>query len=200
MRARTAALAAVTALGVLALSAAPPPAAGEMTLALRSPAAPDGPALRLVAEGRTFSPPLDLAAEGAPADVAATLGFLRRVVRANASGDKAEMVALFPAAEREATAALADEAGVLEKNAAAFRAFLASRLLAEFRYGPVVYLAVEHDLEGGRRFVQLYPTVVEGEATRLTNALVGDPNAEMLRQAFARADFAPLETSGSLKP
>ena len=193
MRGRIAKLAAV------AVFASLPLAAGEMTLTLRSEAAPAGPALRLVAEGRTFDPPLDLAVGAVPADAAAVVAFLRQVVRANASGDKAELVALFPATERAATAALADEAGVLEKNAAAFRAFESSRLLAEFRYGPVVYLAVEHELEGGRRFVQLYPTVVEGGATRLTNVLVGDPNAELLRQAFARRLTVPHDF-GSLQP
>lgn len=188
----------ILALGLLC--AAAPLAAGEMTLTLRSEAAPEGAALRLTAEGRMFDPPIDLAAPAVPADAAAAVAFLRQVVRANASGVAAELVALFPAAERAATAALAEEPGVLEKNAAAFRAFSGSRLLAEFNYGPVVYLAVEHDLEGDRHFVQLYPTVAEGGATRLTNVLVGDPNVELLRQAFARRASAPHQDSGSPKP
>lgn len=192
---------------LLALAATAAPAS-ELTLELRSAAAPDGPAIRIVVEGRRYEPPVELAAAGAGgADSAsASVAFLARLVLANASGDTERLVALFRPAEREATRATAAEPGLVERNAAAYRAFVASRLVAEIAYGPATFLVVEHDLDDGRRIVQLYPTVVEDGTWFLTNALKDDSHVETLRQAFAgRKDAEPAAASrnagsGSTKP
>jgi len=172
----------------LALGAPAAAPAAEVTFELRSTAAPAGPAIRIVVEGRRFSPPIDL--DHPPAETPASVAFLNRLMRANASGKVEDLLAIFRPSEREATAATAKEPGLLASNAAAYLGFTGSRLLAEIAYGPVLYCVVEHDLNDGRRIVQLYPTVVEDGSWFLTNALKDDSNVETLRQVFADRKIA----------